>query len=168
MELLRQSPHQGSQSSHRQRGLRAVHDSAGRDCIRSVRPYSSQRCFPAPLTTNSTSHSSMLAKAGERMPLACTSLSPYVTPTYRDERGPLTAHLSDRYKKMVYDFLANCCGRAFAAQLPETSYHKARFPSPAETSYDAAAAAASYMNHIYSPETYASHAAPSTAGAVMQ
>ena len=116
----------------------------------------------------------MLAKAGERMPLACTSLSlsSFMSPNI-PRRARIAhhtiCHLSDRYKKMVYDFLANCCGRAFAAQLPETSYHKARFPSPAETSYDAAAAAAaSYMNHIYSPETYAAHAAPSTAGVMMQ
>jgi hypothetical protein len=60
----------------------------------------------------------------------------------------LTAAL-DRYKKMVYDFLANWCGRQFVEQLPEASYHKARFSSPAET-FDAM----SDMSHIYSPGTY--------------
>ncbi|EKM56901.1 uncharacterized protein PHACADRAFT_254278 [Phanerochaete carnosa HHB-10118-sp] len=72
---------------------------------------------------------SMLAKAGERMPLAY------------------------RYKKMVYAFLANHCGPQFVESLPQTSYH-ARFPSPPEGFYPTSSAQVSNVN-IYSPGTYA-------------
>ncbi|KAJ3530808.1 hypothetical protein NM688_g7659 [Phlebia brevispora] len=51
---------------------------------------------------------SMLAKAGERIPLAY------------------------RFKKMVYDFLASTCGRQFVESLPESSYHKGDI-QPVET-----------------------------------
>ncbi|GJE86693.1 fungal specific transcription factor domain-containing protein [Phanerochaete sordida] len=57
---------------------------------------------------------SMLSKAGERMPLAY------------------------RYKKMVYDFLANHCGPQYVESLPQTSYHQGRFPSPNDGFYPAA------------------------------
>lgn len=56
------------------------------------------------------------------------------------------ARIADRYKKMVYDFLANHCGRQFVAPLPETSYRQARYPSPPDSAYDGGAA---YANGLY-------------------
>ena len=70
----------------------------------------------------------MLAKAGERMPLACTSL-PSPISTHKSQLT-LSRPTTDRYKKMVYDFLANWCGRQFVDDLPENSYRQSRYPSP--------------------------------------
>ena len=66
-----------------------------------------------------------------------------------------TAPDPDRYKKMVYDFLANHCGPQFVESLPQTSYHQPRFPSPSvDTFYSTSSAQMNSVN-IYSPETYA-------------
>ena len=54
---------------------------------------------------------------------------------------------------MVYDFLANWCGRQFVETLPESSYHRTSHPSPGEVPYSDTAA--SYINAIYTPGTYA-------------
>ena len=51
----------------------------------------------------------------------------------------LTRSPADRYKKMVYDFLANHCGAQFVESLPQTSYHQTRFPSPTDSFYATAA-----------------------------
>ncbi|GJE86698.1 Zn(II)2Cys6 transcription factor [Phanerochaete sordida] len=54
---------------------------------------------------------SMLAKAGERMPVAY------------------------RYKRAVYDSLALVCGEQFVEPLPETSYHRPGYAAPSETPF---------------------------------
>ncbi|PSR71406.1 hypothetical protein PHLCEN_2v12673 [Hermanssonia centrifuga] len=70
---------------------------------------------------------SMLAKAGERMPLAY------------------------RYKQMVYEILLNTCGREYVQSLPENSYHRGGFtPPPSNASYDQT----TYSAPVFAPAAY--------------
>lgn len=143
MELLRQSAHQGTPGCQRDQKLRAVDGLAIRGCLRPV----CSRCVAARRCLKPFRRSSMLAKAGERMPLACVYLAPFIFLC-----DMLTVPL-DRYKKMVYAFLANHCGPQFVESLPPTSYH-ARFPSPPDGFYPTGSAQVNNVN-IYSPGTYA-------------
>ncbi|EKM56896.1 uncharacterized protein PHACADRAFT_91537 [Phanerochaete carnosa HHB-10118-sp] len=72
---------------------------------------------------------SMLAKAGERMPVACTSplslVNLQLKLTYR----------ADRYKKLIYGSLASICGEQFVEPLAETSYHRPRYVSPFHSAF---------------------------------
>lgn len=69
----------------------------------------------------------MLARAGERMPVACTSPSPPLSPACLSYSRATT----DRYKKTIYDALALLCGEQFVEPLPATSYH--RYVSPPDS-----------------------------------
>ncbi|KIP06281.1 hypothetical protein PHLGIDRAFT_107115 [Phlebiopsis gigantea 11061_1 CR5-6] len=79
----------------------------------------------------------MMAKAGERMPVAY------------------------RYKKVIYDTLAQHCGEQFVEPLPETSYHRPGYVAPGESAYaDPAPSMASLVNNLL---TYDGFSAPKEA-----
>ena len=86
----------------------------------------------------------MMAKAGERMPVACTPLPPFHLVSLT--KPPLRA---DRYKKVIYDTLLQLCGEQFVEPLPATSYHRPGYVAPSESVYaDPAPSMASLFNNL--------------------
>lgn len=95
--------------------------------------------------------SSMIAKAGERMPVACKSLTkPYIHEYIIDEVNSPT----DRYKRVLYDTLAHICGPQFVEPLPANSYHRSGYIVPSEAVYaDPAPSMVSLFNGMLLPYT---------------
>lgn len=85
----------------------------------------------------------MMARAGERMPIACKPLNSALVSV-----RPHT-HLLDRFKRVIYDTLAQLCGEQFVEPLPENSYHRGGYVAPSESAlFDPAPSMASLFNNM--------------------
>ena len=101
------------------------------------------------ITHNTRYFSDMLAKAGERMPLACTSSN-----TSSRSYLSLTPDMTDRYKKAVYDFLASACGQEYVQDIQEYPFFRKPHASPPLVPEDMIASM-DFVRDLYSPGTYA-------------
>lgn len=94
--------------------------------------------------------SDMLAKAGERMPLAC--MSPHPSHSYL--LLTIEYDIIDRYKKAIYDFLASACGQQYVRDIQEYPFFRKPHASPPPIPEELFASM-DFVQDLYSPGTCA-------------